>query len=213
MHVPIVQSRIDARPKPRVNLPGCVLALLLVGGLVYAFGAGIGYLWWGRGFAGAMAGRHAPERIRAANPVYIYDGVIVVERDRVVFRRSWWAAMRPSLMMAFLAAIGTFMVRQRKKARWWMLAAAIVAGAVTFSVSRSRHPVVTVPRVAKGKVAVHYYGDIRGGTSTRSTREDESGYDIVLVDGDRTTRLVRLPWNVEEDAQIWRGLIEEKLRP
>jgi hypothetical protein len=44
-------------------------------------------------------------------------------------------------------------------------------------------------------------------------QEDETGYDIVLVDGDRTTRLVRLPWNVEEDAIIWRGLIEEKLRP
>jgi hypothetical protein len=196
-----------------VNLLGCVLTLLLVAAAAYGMVIGGGYLWWGRGFGGAIAGRHAPERIRAANPVYIYDGVIVVERDRVVFRRSLWAAVRPSLLMAFLAAVVTLVVRGRRKARWWMLGAALVVGAVTFFVSQSRHPVVTVPRGTKGKVAVHYYGDIRGGTSTRSTQEDESGYDIVLVDGDRTTRLVRLPWNVEEDAILWRGLIEEKLRP
>lgn len=196
-----------------MNLWGCVLTLLLVAGAVYGIGAGMGFLWWGRGFAGAMAGRHAPERIRAANPVYIYDGVIVVERDRVVFRRSLWAPARAGLLMALLAAIVTLVVRVRRKARWWMLAAASVAFALTFSVSQRRHPVVTVPRGAPGKVEVHDYGDIRGGTSTRSVQEDESGYDIVLVDGARKTRLVRLPWNVEEDAQIWRGLIEEKLRP
>lgn len=199
--------------KPRLNLWGCVLTLTLVGGAVYGIGAGMPYLWWGRGFAGAMAGRYAPERIRAANPVYIYDGVIEVERDRVVFRRSLWAPTRAGLLAALLAAVVTFAVRQRRKARWWMLGAAVVAFAITFFVSRSRHPVVVVPRGAPGKVAVHYYGDIRGGTSTRSTQEDETGYDIVLVDGERRTRLVRLPWNVEDDAKIWRGLIEEKLRP
>ncbi|HYC92064.1 MAG TPA: hypothetical protein VEO54_22820 [Thermoanaerobaculia bacterium] len=158
-----------------------------------------------------MAGRHAPERIRAANPVYLYDGVILVERDRVVFRRSLWAAIRPGLLAAFGAAVVTLVVRGRRKARWWMLGAAAVAFAIAF-VSRARHPVVIVPRGAPGKVEVHYYGDIRGGTSRRSVQEDESGYDIVLVDGTRTTRLVRLPWNVEEDAVIWRALIEEKLR-
>jgi hypothetical protein len=198
-----------------VNLWGCVLTLLLVAAAVYGIGAGMGFLWWGRGFAGAMAGRHAPERIRAANPVYIYDAVVVVERDRVVFRRSLWAPVRAGLLMALLAATVTLVVRtgSRRKARWWMLAAAAVTFAVTFFVSQRRHPVVTVPRGAPGKVQVHYYGDIRGGTSTRSTQQDESGYDIVLVQGTRITRLVRLPWNVEEDAQIWRGLIEEKLRP
>lgn len=190
-----------------------MLTLLLLVAAAYGIGAGMGFLWWGRGFAGAMAGRHAPERIRAANPVYIYDGVIEVERDRVVFRRSLWAPARAGLLMALLAAVVTLVVRVRRKARWWMLAAATVTFAVTFFVSQWRHPVVTVPRGASGKVAVHYYGDIRGGTSTRSVQEDETGYDIVLVDGARKTRLVRLPWNVEEDAQIWRGLIEEKLRP
>lgn len=159
-----------------------------------------------------MAGRHAPERIRAANPVYIYDGVVLVERDRVVFRRSLWAAIRPGLLAAFVAAVVTLGARGRRKARWWVLGAAVVAFAIAFFVSRARHPVAIVPRGAPGKVEVHYYGDIRGGTSRRSVREDESGYDIVLVDGARTTRLVRLPWNVEEDAVIWRALIEEKLR-
>ena len=199
--------------KRRLNLWGCVLTLLLVSATVYGCGAGMGYVWWGRGFAGAMAGRHAPERIRAANPVYIYDAVVVVERDRVVFRRSLWAPVRAGLLMALVAAVVTLVVRARRKARWWMLGAAAVTFAITFFVSQRRHPVVIVPRGAPGKVEVHYYGDIRGGTSTRSVQEDESGYDIVLVDGTRKTRLVRLPWNVEEDAQIWRALIEEKLRP
>ena len=187
--------------------------LLLAIGLVCAFVASINYLWYGRGFAGAMAGRHAPERVRAANKVYVYDGVIEVERDRVVFRRSLWAAVRPSLMMAFTAAVVTFAMRGRRKARWWMLGMAVVSGAVTFHVSQWRHPVVTVSRGAKGKVAVYYYGDIRGATSTRPPPGEETACDIVLVDGDRKTRLLRLPWNVEEDAFIWRGLIEEKLRP
>jgi len=194
---------------------GCVLTLLIVGGTLYGAAFGMGFLWWGRGFAGAMAGRHAPERIRAASTVYLYDGVIVVQPDRVVFRRSLWAPLRASLLSALGAAVVALVIaaQRRRKARWWMLGAATVAGAIAFFVSQSRHPTVVVPRGAPGKVEVRRYANLRGGSSTRSVHEDESGYDIVLVDGGRTTRLVRLPWNVREDAEIWRGLIEEKLRP
>lgn len=198
-----------------MTLKGCVLTFLCIGVAMYLFAAGFGLLWYGRGFVGAMEGRHAPERVRAAGTLYVYDGVIEVERDRVVFRRSLWAPLRVSLLAGVGAAIAALIVAvwQRKKARWWMLGAAVAAAAVTFPVSVSRHPPVAVARGTKGRVEVQRYGIIRGGSSTRSVYEDESGFDVVLVEDGRTTRLVRLPWNVEEDARIWRGLIEEKLRP
>lgn len=198
-----------------MTLKGCVLTFLIIGVAMYLFSAGFGLMWWGRGFVGAMEGRHAPERVRAASTVYIYDGVIEVERDRVVFRRSAWAPIRAGLLAGLGAAIVALIVTvwQRKKARWWMLGAGLIAGAIAASISVSRHAPVVVARGTQGRVEVQRYGVISGGRSTRSTYEDESGFDIVLVDGGRTTRLVRLPWNVEEDANIWRGLIEEKLRP
>lgn len=196
-----------------MTLKGCVLTFLCIGAAMYLFATSFALLWWGRGFIGAMEGRHAPDRIRAAGTVYVYDGVIEVERDRVVFRRSLWAPVRVALLAGLGAAIVALIARQRKKARWWMVGSAVVAGAIAAAVSVSRHPPVVVARGTKGRVEVQRYGVPRGSRSMNSEYEDESGFDIVLVEDGRTTRLVRLPWNVEEDAKIWRGLIEEKLRP
>lgn len=192
-----------------------MLTFLCIGVAMYLFAAGFGLLWYGRGFVGAMEGRHAPERVRAASTVYVYDGVIEVERDRVIFRRSVWAPIRAGLFAGLGAAVVALIVAvsRRKKARWWMLGAAVVAAAGTVPISVSRHPPVVVARGTKGRVEVQRYGVVRGGSSTRSVYEDESGFDIVLVENGRTIRLVRLPWNVQHDAEIWRGLIEEKLRP
>lgn len=177
-----------------------MLALALLGAAVWAFP----YLWWGRGYSGAKAARNAPERIRAASTVYVYDAVIEVERDRVVFRRSAREPLRTGAITALAAAVAVLAMRGRRKARWWMLIGGLAAGATAYVYAQRRHPVVTVPRGVPGRVEVLAEGELT---------DDETHHDIVLVDGTRRTRLVRLPWNAGRDAELWRGLIEEKLRP
>lgn len=191
-----------------------MLTVLLIGGGMYVLVAGAGLLWWGKGFVGAMEGRHAPERVRAARTVHIYDTVIDVEADRVVFRQSLWKPWRRSV----LAAIGTalviavgFALKRRSGARRWMWVALLVA-AVMFARSYDRS-VVTVRRGTTAPVTIRAYGIERGGPSTRTRYEGETGYDVLLAGGATTVRLVRLPWNSQSDAENWRGLIEEKLRP
>ncbi|HEX8409503.1 MAG TPA: hypothetical protein VF883_11595 [Thermoanaerobaculia bacterium] len=195
------------------NVLGCVLTIVIVAGAAYGFVAGMGFLWWGRGFAGAMAGRHHPERVRAASEVHVYDHVILVERDRVVFRRSLWATTRLSVILGITSAIAVivgFAVRRRKAPR--LLAPAvllIVAGAV-FVVSRSRAREVVVPRGTSLRLETEWYEYGGGRSGTRNTSAYVRGWQIVLPDS--RTVLVRLPWNEEPDAEIWRGLIAEKLR-
>ncbi|HVG25388.1 MAG TPA: hypothetical protein VND45_14620 [Thermoanaerobaculia bacterium] len=196
-----------------MTLVGCVLTFLVIGGAMFLFAASFRLLWWGRGFVGAMEARHAPERVRASSTLYIYDTVIEVERDRVVFRRSLWAPLRAALLAGLGAAIVTFVIRARRPARRWMLAAALIAGALTFVISHSGDASVTVPRGTKGRVEVQSYVNVIGGGTKRATVEDEADFHIVLVEDTRTTRLVQVPSNASDDANIWRGLIEEKLRP
>ncbi|HVE71246.1 MAG TPA: hypothetical protein VNI54_07750 [Thermoanaerobaculia bacterium] len=187
---------------------GCVLALLLLSALVYGCGAGMPYLWWGRGYSGAQKAERDRQSARAASTLYVYDAVIVVERDRVIFRRSLWEPVRTGLITALGAAVAIFAMRGRKKARWWMLIGGTAAGLIAAFFAVRRHPVVTVPRGAPGRVVVHVDGELMG-----SLTEEETHYDIVLVDGERRTRLVRLPWNAGHVAETWRGIVEEKLRP
>ena len=194
VHARIVQSVIDAQPKRRVNLWGCVLALLLVcAGVWWSFP----YLWWGRG------AHAAPEELRAASTLYAYDAVIEVQQDRVVFRRSRWEPLRTGLVTGFAGAIAILALRRGRSARWWMLFGGLAIGTVAYVVVQRRHAVVTIPRGAPGRVLVQQEGELS---------DDETHFDIVLADGARTTRLVRLPWNAGREAQAWRALIEEKLR-
>jgi hypothetical protein len=73
-----------------MTLRDAVLVFLLLGGAMFAFSAGTHFFWYGRGLAGAMEARDAPERVRAASTVYLYDAVITVQRDRVI-QRGWCA--------------------------------------------------------------------------------------------------------------------------
>ena len=193
-----------------MSLLGCVLTLALVSAAVYGCGAGAPYLWWGRGYTGAKKAERDRASVRAASTLYVYDAVIVVERDRVIFRRSLWEPVRTGLITALAAAVAIFAMRAgaRKKARWWMLIGGTAAGLIAASIAVRRHPVVTVPRGAPGVVVVHVDGELMG-----SMTEEETHYDIVLRDGARTTHLVRLPWNAGHVAETWRDIVAEKLRP
>jgi hypothetical protein len=166
------------------------------------------YLWWGSGYAGAQQARRAPESLRGASTLRVYDAVITVERDRVMFRRTLWEPVRTGILTAVAAAVAIFALRGRRKARWWMLIGGTAAGVLAAWFAFRRHPVVTVPRGAPGRVQVHVRGELRG-----TVTDEETHYDIVLVDGEQTTRLVRLPWNAGSEAETWRKIIEERLRP
>ncbi len=193
-----------------MSLRGCVLTFVLIGVAMYAFTAGLGVFWWGRGFVGAMEGRHAPERIRAANTLYIYDTVVIVKRDRVEFRQSLWKPLRRAILAFLGTALALFIgfaVKRKSGARRWLWIGLVAAAIAFFTAYDSS--IVSVPRNG-ARVVVRRYGLPRGGPSTRSSYEDESGYDLELAGG---TRLVRLPWNEQRDADIWQKLIEEKLRP
>ena len=197
----------------RRNILGCVLTIVIVTAAAYGFVGGMGFLWWGRGFAGALAARHHPERIRAASTVHVYDHVIVVERDRVLFRRSLWASMRWSVIVGSASAIAVlvvFAVRRRSRPRWLAPGVAIVVAVLAFAVSRSRARDVIVPRGVPQRLEARWYESGGGRSGTRNTSAHVRGWQIVLA-GNGTV-LARLPWNERADAEIWRALIAEKLR-
>ena len=191
--------------KPRTNVLGCIAGLAIFIALIYAGVAGLGFLWWGRGFAGAMAGRHQPESVRAATRIDIYDHVIVVEPGRVIFRRSIWASARFAVLLGIGVAIVTLLLR-RKRLAW--IAGALIA-LETFGVSRARAHDVILPRGAPRNIVMTTYDYAGGRSGTRNTTAMQTGYDI--VDAETAQVLVRLPWNEEPDARFWRDLVAEKI--
>ena len=193
--------------KPRATLRGCVLTLLFVALLGYGAVAGVGYAWFGPGFGGALAARHAPERVRAASTTYVYDRVIVVERERVVFRDALWPSARRGVLAAMLTALVTLLLRRRLPRLTRIMAIAGI-GLLVAAVSYARRDEVSVPRGASLQVEVRPYERGGGRSGTRQTTAWEKGWEVVLADG---TRLVRLPWNEEGDARVWQQLIGEKI--
>jgi hypothetical protein len=68
---------------------------------------------------------------------------------------------------------------------------------------------VSLPRGAPRELALRTY-DVGGGKSgTRYTTSNETGFDVIDVTTGHV--LVRLPWNGEKDARVWRDLIAEKI--
>jgi hypothetical protein len=198
--------------KPRPSVWGCVLTFVFVAILGYGAFAGFGFAWWGPGFAGALAGRHAPERVRAASTVYIYDYVIEVEATRVVFRNSLWMSMRRALLASLVSALVVFLYsagRRRDTPRAALLAISLGLGIATFAISKSRTREVSVPRGVPVRLDVRWFEFGGGRSGTKNTASEVSGWQIVTSDG---TVLVRLPWNSLDDAEIWRGLIAEKIQ-
>jgi hypothetical protein len=119
--------------------------------------------------------------------VYIYDHVIVVERDRVVFRRAMWASARFAAILGFAAAIA--MVAIRKRGALVLLVAVAVAG-TTFGISRSRARDVVLPRGSPRTIVVQ-------------------GDDV--VDAATAQVLVQLQPDEKADARFWRDLVAEKI--
>lgn len=191
--------------KPRVNVLGCIAGLAIFIALIYAGVAGLGFLWWGRGFAGALAGRHRPESVRNASRIAIYDHVILVERDRVVFRRSLWASARFASLLGIAASVVTLLLRRKRLA----LGAGVAIAVLTFAISRSRAHDVVLPRGAPRNVVMTTYDYGGGRSGTRNTTAMQTGYAI--VDAETSQVLVRLPWNEEPDARFWRDLVAEKI--
>lgn len=158
--------------------------------------------WWGPGSIGLLLARHAPERIRAADRVSIYDTVITVEHDQLVFRQSLWKPLRRALLAALALAVPLFLYAKR----WTWLA--LVAAIAVFAWSRNSSPLI-VPRNG-ARVVIRPYDIPHGATKNTSLYDEDVRYELALPDG---TTLLRFPYNSERDAQIWRTLVEEKLRP
>jgi hypothetical protein len=182
---------------------GCAAGLILFAGIIYALMFGGWFLWYGPGFGGAMTARHKPERLRGANVIHIYDHVITVERERVVFRRSLWASIRWMTILGLAGAIAAYLATRRR------VMAAIAFALIAIATSAfTRKPPVIVTRGDPRPVVMRTY-DVGGGRSgTRMTTPLQTGYDILIGD----TVLVRLPWNEEKDAKVWREIVEKKVR-
>jgi len=86
-------------PPKKFTLRGCVTTLLLLAVIAYGGIAAVCFAWWGTGFYGVMLGRHAPERLRDAATIAVYDRVIEVEPGAVTFRTSRWASVRRRLFL------------------------------------------------------------------------------------------------------------------
>jgi hypothetical protein len=158
--------------------------------------------WWGPGSIGLLLARHAPERIRAADRVFLYDTVITAERDQLVFRQSPWKPLRRALLTALALAIPLFLYAKRWT--WLALAAAIAVFAWTRDSSA-----LIVPRNG-AHVVMRPYDVPHGVAKITPLYDDDVRYELVLPDG---TALLRFPYNSQRDAEIWQKLIEEKLRP
>ena len=202
---------VEVQAKPRASVRGCILTLLFIALLGYGAFAGFGFAWWGRGFAGALAARHAPERIRAATTVHIYDYVIVTERDRIVFRNSLWMSVRRGVVSGLAAATLLFLfavMKRRTLPRGLMPIVTLLTAIGAFAISNARAREVSLPRGAPVQLHAQWYSLGGGQVGTKQTKEEESGWQIATSDG---LVLIRLPWNSEEDADLWRDLIAEKL--
>lgn len=157
-------------------------------GAIYAGAAILNFAWWGPGYPGARA----PERVRTAPRVSVYDRVIVVERDRVIFRHSTWAAARFSVLVGaavVIVAIAVLRRRHRLLLLMW-----IAVAVVTFVVIRSRARDVVVPRGSPRPIVL---------------RASDDEYRIVDARTERV--LVRMPLEEEDDARGWRDVIAEKI--
>ena len=174
--------------KRRLGLFAWIVSALVLVGAILAGVAILNFAWWGPGYPGARA----PERVRTAPRVSVYDRVIVVEPQRVVFRKSTWASARFSILLGAAVAIAAIVVWRRPHRL--LLVVWIAAAAVTFPVVRSRASDVVVPRGSPRQILL---------------RAAEDEYSVVDA---RTGRvLLRLPGEDEDDAREWRDVIAEKI--
>jgi hypothetical protein len=173
--------------KRRLGFLSWIVVALVLLAAIYVGVVALKFLYWGPGYAGSLAGRHTPQVVRVASRVYVYDHVIVVERDRVVFRRAMWASARFAAFLGFVTAI--VMGAIRKRGSLVLLMALAVAG-TTFGILRSRARDVVLPRGSPRAIVVQ-------------------GDDV--VDAATAQVLLRLQSSEGPDARFWRDLVAEKI--
>jgi len=174
--------------KRRVGFLGWIVGAVVLVSAVYAGVTILNFAWWGPGYAGALA----PKRLRTVSRVAVYDRVIVVERNRVLFRRSPWASARRAMLLGAAAAIVALAVL-RRRSRLPLLAGVVVAIA-TFAIVHSRAREVVVPRGVPRQLLLRTFDD-----------------EYAVVDARSGRVLVRLPGNDEREARLWRDVIAEKI--
>lgn len=197
------------KPSALYRLWGCLATVALVAAGAYGGVFAIGYAWWGPGFLSAMDARRAPDLLRDAPRVTIYDSVIVDARGGVTFRRSLWSIVRASLVAGFIAALAALVVR---RSRGFVLAVAIPVALLWFAIASHFSPAIHIARGMPGEVVAIPFERGGGRSGTKQTTAWMTGYDIVLRTRQRTTRLIRLPYNEAPDAEVWRSIVEAKLR-
>jgi ABC-type branched-subunit amino acid transport system permease subunit len=197
------------KPSPLYRLWGCLATVALVVAGAYGGVFAIGYAWWGPGFLSAIDARRAPDMLRDAPRVTIYDSVIIDEGNGVAFRRSLWSIVRASIVAGLIAALVALLVRRR---RGFVLAMAIPVALLWFGIASHLSPAIHITRGMPGEVVAMPFERGGGRSGTKQTTAWMTGYDIVLRTRNRNTRLVRLPYNEARDAEVWRAIVEAKLR-
>lgn len=191
------------------KLWGCVLTFVFFAAIFYGGIIGAGFVWWGPGFMNAIRARRAPESMRDAKRVAIYDSVIESDDRGVTFRRSTWSLVRSSIGGGLLCALAVVVARRSRKL-WLPIAIAIAM--IWFVVSSRSSPVIHIARNTPGQVMVLSFQIGGGQSGTKHTTAFVTGYDIVLRTRHGDMRLVRLPYNELRDAEVWRAIVEAKLR-
>lgn len=197
------------KPSKLYQLWGCVLTVGLVAAIAYGGLAVAGFAWWGPGFLGAMQARRAPDALRDAKRVAIYDHVIVSDSSGVTFRRSLWSMVRASIVAGVVAALVALLVRRR---RAFVFAIAIAVALLWFVVAWRFSSSIHITGGAPGEVVAVPFERGGGRSGTRHTTAWMTGYDIVLRTPDGSTKLIRLPYNEAADAEVWRAVVAAKLR-
>lgn len=198
-----------AKPSRLYQFWGCLLTVAFVAAIAWGGLAGAFFAWWGPGFAGAMRARHAPAAVRDAARVTIYDTVVVREGGGVTFRRSLWSIVRASVVAGLVAALLALLIRRQ---RAFVLAVAVPAAMLWLLVAWRFSSAVHIARGTPGEVVAVPFERGGGRSGTRHTTAWMKGYDIVLRTPQRTTRLIRLPYNEAPDAEVWRSIVAAKLR-
>jgi uncharacterized membrane protein YfcA len=216
------------RPRPKPTLYGCVLTVLVAGGIVYGSIAGFGYAVWGPGLSGAMDVQRDPAAMHTFTKIAVYSTRLEATESEFRVSRTLWSCVRTALLIAIAVAVATAALQRRIRSR----AAAILF--VLALPAASALLIVWSPRVvfhhAAQRVDVERLfatrswtydqlqlravsGDVGGGrVGTRDTTASWKAQDVWLVtrDGRRIATLLSLPFETRNAAEQWRDEIARR---
>ena len=214
---------MDTVKKPKTSLWGCVLALLLIVGVLYGGPAAAAFFLWGPGLRGTYATHRDPSLIGTFQTITIYSSTIASSTERISIGRTWWWSVRSGICAGLLIASIAWIIRRRTMKRGTALMI-LAVNAVVFSLAfhamstrirftpRQRQVEIGTALSTRtvrydGLLLVTSSGDIGGGRSgTRNTTAVWKANDILLIDADRkiVAELLSLPFESREYADRWR---------